>query len=132
MLDEVDLKFNEILEIFEQSNSSTDLIKKAYKIARDLHKDQKRKDGKMYIYHPLEVGLILARLGFDEKVISSAILHDVVEDCGYTLEDITREFDSVVAEMVDCVSAIDQTKFIFDDNDVYEDREFEKASIEEQ
>ena len=132
MLDEVELKFNEIIEVFERNNNSTDLVKKAYAVARELHKDQRRKDGKMYILHPLEVALILAKLNFDEKVVSSAILHDVVEDCGYTIEEVTREFGKTVAEMVDCVSAIDETKYIFDAEEIFEDRNFEKASIEEQ
>lgn len=132
MLDEVDLKFNEILQVFEQGNNSTDLITKAYTIARELHKDQRRKDGQMYIFHPLEVALILAKLDFDEKVISAAILHDVVEDCDYTLEQVTHEFGRAVAEMVDCVSAIDETKYIFDADEVFEDKNFEKESIESQ
>ena len=97
-----------------------------------MHKDQKRKDGQFYVSHPVEVALILAQLNFDEDVISAALLHDVVEDCGYTLEQIKKEFNGDVAEMVDCVSAIDEAKFVFDENDVFEDRNFEKASIEEQ
>ncbi len=108
------------------------MIEKAYFLAKDLHKDQRRKDGSLYVVHPVEVALILAELGFDENVISAALLHDVVEDCGYTLAQIKKEFNNSVAEMVDCVSAIDDAKFVFDEEDVYEDKNFEKASIEEQ
>lgn len=132
MLVEIDERFKNIKSIFEVNNASTDLICKAYDLAKFLHKDQRRKDGKFYISHPVEVALILARLNFDENVICAALLHDVVEDCGYTLEQIKKEFNSVVAEMVDCVSAIDEAKFVFDENDIFEDRNFEKASIEEQ
>lgn len=107
------------------------MINKAYELAKDLHKDQKRKSGEMYINHPVDVALILAKLGFDENVISAALLHDVVEDCGYTLDSIKQEFNKDVAEMVDCVSEIDEAKFVFDKEDLYEDVNFEKASIEE-
>ena len=132
MFNDADLKFQEIEKIFQKNKSSTRLINKAYSIAKDLHKDQRRKDGSFYIIHPVEVALILAKLGFDENVISGALLHDVVEDCGYTLEDIEREFNSTIAQLVDCVSAIDDAKFVFDDNDIYEDENFQKASNEEQ
>ena len=129
---EINKRFNLIKQEFVTNGSSTDLISKAYDMARELHKDQRRKDGELYISHPVEVAFILAKLGFDENVISAALLHDVVEDCDCSLETITQEFNKKVAEMVDCVSSIDKTKFIFDKDDVYEDVNFEKASIEEQ
>ena len=132
MFEEIDKRFDLIKSFFTEKNNSTVLIEKAYQIAKNLHKDQRRKDGGLYISHPVEVALILAKLGFDENVISAALLHDVVEDCGYSIEQINHEFNQTVAEMVDCVSAIDQNKFIFDENDIYEDSNFEKASIEEQ
>ncbi len=132
MLQEIDKRFNQIVEIFEQNKSSTYLIKKAYNTARDLHKDQTRKSGEPYLMHPVEVALILSKLGLDENVISAALLHDVVEDCDYSVETLKKEFNNNVAEMVDCVSAIDKQKFVFNVNDLYEDENFEKASIEEQ
>lgn len=132
MFDEVDERFQQIVDVFLKNHTSTDEIKKAYLTAKDLHKDQKRKDGRPYISHPVEVALVLANLGFDEDVVSGALLHDVVEDCGYTLEDIEKNFNRNVRELVDCVSAIDETKFVFDQDDLYENKDFEKASIEEQ
>lgn len=132
MLDDVDKKFQLIKNIFIKENAPTEFVEKAYFLAKKLHKDQRRKDGSLYIIHPVEVALILAKMGFDENVVSAGLLHDVVEDCGYTIEQIKSEFNETVAEMVDCVSAIDQTKFVFDKNDIYEDENFEKASIEEQ
>ena len=113
MSNEVDVRFNIIKQEFERNESSTDLICKAYQMASYLHKDQRRKDGQLYISHPVEVALMLAKLGFDENVVSAALLHDVVEDCNCSLETITKEFNIKVAEMVDCVSAIDKTKFVF-------------------
>ena len=132
MLVEIDKRFDLIKQEFINNDSSTELITKAYLLAKDLHKDQRRKDGSLYISHPVEVAICLAKLGFDENVVSAALLHDVVEDCEFSLDQIKKEFNLQVAEMVDCVSAIDNTKFVYDKDDVYEDENFEKASIEEQ
>ena len=132
MLKEVDERFDLIRQEFLNNNSPVDMICRAYEIAKQLHKDQRRKDGGLYISHPIEVALTLANLGFDQNVISAAILHDVVEDCDYSIEQIKQEFNNEVAEMVDCVSAIDKAKFVFDKDDIYEDEEFEKAAREEQ
>lgn len=132
MLEEIDKRFETIENQFKQKKASTILIKKAYELAKQLHKNQRRKDGTLYLMHPVEVALILSKLGFDENVISSALLHDVVEDCGYTIDEIKNNFNNVVAEMVDCVSMIDKTKFVLDENDIFEDVNFEKASNEEQ
>ncbi len=132
MFAEIDERFNVIKKTFEQNDSSTNLICKAYEFAKLMHKDQRRKDGGLYLSHPVEVALTLTLLDFDENVVSAALLHDVVEDCDCSLETIEKKFNKKVAEMVDCVSAIDKTKFVFDEDDVYEDVNFQKASIEEQ
>ena len=132
MYKEIDAIFELIKHEFVKNDASTDLIEKAYAYAKVAHKDQIRKDGKPYISHPVSVALILANLGFNEDVISAALLHDVVEDCGITLENLKSEFNSNIAELVDCVSAIDKEKFVFDKDDLYESEDFEKQSIEEQ
>lgn len=132
MFEQIDKRFEFILSYFKEDKKSTKMIEMAYNIARDLHKNQLRKDGTPYLSHPVEVAITLTKLGFDENVICAALLHDVVEDCDYTLEEIKRNFNSTIAEMVDCVSAIDKAKFVFDNEDIYEDANFEKASIEEQ
>jgi len=132
MYSEIDKTFNLIKQEFIANDISTKLICKAYEMAKLLHAGQRRKDGNLYVSHPVEVAKILSHLGFDENVVSAALLHDVVEDCDCSLETIQKEFNNQVAEMVDCVSAIDNTKFIFDKDDVFEDEEFQKASIEEQ
>lgn len=124
--------FEKILKLFESANLSTTLIEKAYVVAKNLHATQKRKDGTPYIVHPVEVALILAEFGFDEDVVSAALLHDTVEDCGYSIEEIVFDFNKNVAELVDCVSAIDEAKYVFDENNIYEDPEFVKSSIEDQ
>lgn len=132
MFELVNNRYKLIHDIVAKNNGDTDFVDKAYQMADSLHQGQLRKDGTPYISHPVEVALILAKLGFDENVISGALLHDVVEDCGCTLDTLKKEFNSGVAELVDCVSAIDEAKFVFDEDDLYEDRDFEKASIEEQ
>lgn len=132
MFDEIDKRFNEINQLFSGNQNSISLISKAYEFAKRFHGNQTRKDGTLYLTHPVEVALILSKLGFDEDVVSAALLHDVVEDCECDLETIKNEFNTDIAEMVDCVSAIDKEKYIFDKDDLYEIQDFEKASIEEQ
>lgn len=132
MFSEIDNRFNEINQLYSDSKNSSALITSAYEFAKKLHGKQTRKDGSLYLNHPVEVALILAKLGFNEDVVSAALLHDVVEDCDCDLDTIIKEFNKDVAEMVDCVSAIDKEKYIFDKDDLYEMQEFEKASIEEQ
>ena len=132
MFSEIDKRFNEINQSFSGNQNSISLISKAYEFAKKLHGNQTRKDGTLYLTHPVEVALILSKLGFDEDVVSAALLHDVVEDCECDLEAIKTEFNTDIAEMVDCVSAIDKEKYIFDKDDLYEMQDFQKASIEEQ
>lgn len=110
-------------------NSS--MVVKAFKTAKTLHGGQVRKDGTPYINHPVEVAIILAEQGFDEDVISAALLHDVVEDCGYTLESIRENFNDEVASLVDAVSAIDNGQYEYDDEEIFEDQDFIKTSAEE-
>ena len=100
MFSDIDNRFELILEHISKNNS-TKLIEKAYALAKDLHKNQFRKDGTPYLSHPVEVALILTDLGFDENVICAALLHDVVEDCDYSLEQIEVGFNRKIAEMVD-------------------------------
>ena len=87
------------------------LIEKAYKIASEAHKEQFRKSGEPYIIHPLWVGIILADLEMDKETIVAGMLHDVVEDTVMTLDDITREFGSEVALLVDGVTKLGQLSY---------------------
>ena len=132
MLDNIDKLFKKVLVNFDGKNNAKQFVNNAYLLAKNLHGEQQRKDGTLYLSHPVEVALILVDLGFDEDVVSAALLHDVVEDCGCDLNRIRKEFNNAVAEMVDCVSAIDKEKYVFDHDDLYEIESFEKASIEEQ
>ena len=87
------------------------LIEKAYKIASEAHQEQFRKSGEPYIIHPLWVGIILADLEMDKETIVAGMLHDVVEDTVMTLDDITREFGSEVALLVDGVTKLGQLSY---------------------
>ena len=73
------------------------LIEKAYRMAADAHKDQKRKSGEPYIIHPLCVAIILADLELDKESIAAGLLHDVVEDTVMTEEELTEEFGPEVS-----------------------------------
>lgn len=129
---DINVKANELFKICEENNLDIALIKKAYQKAFDLHKTQTRKDGTPYIVHPIAVAIILAKLNFESNVIAGALLHDTIEDCDYTKQEMIQDFNKVVFNLVDCVSAIDNTKYIFNKENIFEDENFQKSSIEEQ
>lgn len=132
MFENIDKRFDCLLEVAKSNDLPIEVIKKAYSKAKDLHKNQTRKDGTPYISHPVEVALILAKLNFDENVIAGALLHDTIEDCGYTADEMKVDFNETIFKLVDCVSAIDKTKYMYDKENIYEDPEFVKSSAEEQ
>ncbi|MCF7561644.1 RelA/SpoT family protein [Sabulilitoribacter multivorans] len=84
------------------------LIRSAFEVALDGHKNQRRKSGEAYIFHPLAVARIVAQqIGLDATSIASALLHDVVEDSpDYTIEDIEKQFGETVAKIVDGLTKI--------------------------
>jgi GTP pyrophosphokinase len=83
------------------------LVKRAFDLANDAHKNVKRKSGDPYIVHPLEVALVVAKeIGLGPTSIAAALLHDVVEDSDYTLEEIDRLFGPTVARLVDGLTKI--------------------------
>lgn len=96
-----------------------DIINKAYKLADDMHKDQIRKSGEPYIIHPIAVATILAELGMDDETLAAGLLHDVVEDTEVTTEDLSKEFGSDIALLVDGVTKLG--------NIVYESKEKRQA-----
>ncbi len=80
--------------------ANTELLKKAYSVAADAHMSQIRADKEAYISHPLSVAGILADMKLDEISIAAALLHDVVEDTDYTIEEINSMFGKEVGDIV--------------------------------
>lgn len=105
--------FQNLIHYILQYHPSTDttMIEKAYNVARDAHKDQKRKSGEPYIIHPLCVAIILAELEMDKETIVAGILHDVVEDTIMTTEEISKEFSPEIALLVDGVTKLTKLNF---------------------
>lgn len=108
--------YEELVQCIKRYHPSDDLtmIKKAYQIAHDAHKDQKRKSGEPYIIHPLCVAIILADLEMDKETIAAGILHDVVEDTVMSLDELKAEFGEEVALLVDGVTKLTQISWSMD------------------
>ena len=105
--------YQELITSVRKYHPSTDIsmIQKAYEVAREAHKDQKRKSGEPYIIHPLCVGIILADLELDKETIVAGLLHDAVEDTWMTYEEVEKEFGSEVALLVDGVTKLGQLNY---------------------
>ncbi|MGA1226895.1 MAG: RelA/SpoT family protein [Tamlana sp.] len=102
--------YKELLKVSYTTLSEDDkkLIRKAFEVALDGHKNQRRKSGEAYIFHPLAVAKIVAQeIGLDATSIAAALLHDVIEDSpDYTIEDIEKQFGKTVATIVDGLTKI--------------------------
>jgi GTP pyrophosphokinase len=85
-------------------------VRRAYEFAVRAHAAQKRLSGEPFIVHPLNVAKILHEMGFDAQVIAAAILHDTVEDTGVALAEISRQFGTQVATLVDGVTKISRIR----------------------
>lgn len=105
-----DLTFSELKSLCAEYMESDDLdtLEEAYVLAKEKHKEQKRKSGEPYIIHPLSVAEILASLRMDVETVVAGILHDVVEDTDATKEFVAKKFGSDVANLVDGVTKITQ------------------------
>ena len=91
--------------------SQVEKIQQAYIFARDAHDGQLRSSGDPYITHPVAVAKILATLHLDSQTIMAALLHDVIEDCEVSREELSKEFGERVAALVEGVSKLTQIKF---------------------
>jgi GTP pyrophosphokinase len=99
-----DLISNTYRTLDEENNK---LIRKAFDIALDAHKDQRRKSGEPYIYHPIAVAKIVAtEIGLGASSIACALLHDVIEDSEYTYEDLKKIFGERIAGIVNGLTKI--------------------------
>lgn len=108
--------YTELIQSIRKYHPSTDIsmIEKAYRVASEAHKEQKRKSGEPYIIHPLCVAIILADLELDKETIAAGLLHDVVEDTVMTEEDLTREFGEEVSVLVSGVTKLGQLSYSAD------------------
>lgn len=103
------------------------LIKRAYKLARDAHAEVRRKSGEPYIMHPLAVAQIVSKeIGLGPFSVASALIHDVVEDSDYTLEDIERLFGEEIARIIDGLTKISG---VFDQNISMQAENFRKMLL---
>ncbi|MDO4289109.1 MAG: bifunctional (p)ppGpp synthetase/guanosine-3',5'-bis(diphosphate) 3'-pyrophosphohydrolase [Eubacterium sp.] len=106
--DGVQYKIDSLINLVKETNpeADTEMIMKAYELANNAHKGQKRLSGEAYIIHPVSVAYILAEYRMDTETIVAAILHDVIEDTSYTYEDIKSLFNEQVADLVEGVTKI--------------------------
>ena len=106
-------EYKELLRISYQTLSPEDkkLIRKAFDVAMDAHKDQRRKSGEAYFFHPIAVAKIVAsEIGLGATAIAAALMHDVVEDTPITLEDIEKMFNPKVAQLVEGLTKISKVQ----------------------
>ena len=105
--------YKELIDKIKTYHPSDDfsMVEKAYKLAVEAHKEQKRKSGEPYIIHPLKVAYILAELELDMETITAGILHDIIEDTPYTYEDIAHLFSEEIAALVDGVTKLGKLSY---------------------
>ncbi len=105
----VDAAFKELLDGYMASNhrKKVEIIERAYKFAKEAHKGIRRRSGEPYIMHPIAVARIVSReIGLGSVSICAALLHDVVEDTDYTVEDIESQFGKKIAQIVEGLTKI--------------------------
>lgn len=111
--------FGALVSIMKEDHQVEDLnrVEKAYNLARDAHKEQKRKSGEPYIVHPLCVAIILAKIDMDADTIIAGILHDIVEDTDMTKEGVAAIFGEDVAYLVEGVTKLTNFSWSADKTD---------------
>ena len=106
-------EYKELLRISYQTLTPEDkkIIRKAFDVAVDAHKDQRRKSGEAYIFHPIGVAKIVAsEIGLGASGIAAALMHDVVEDTPITVEEIEKMFNPKIAQLVEGLTKISQVR----------------------
>ena len=101
--------FQEVLRGYLNSNhrKKVEIIERAYRFAKHAHKGVRRRSGEPYILHPIEVARIASQeIGLGSTSICAALLHDVVEDTDYTVEDIRAQFGDKIAQLVEGLTKI--------------------------
>lgn len=106
-------EYKELLRISYQTLTPEDkkIIRKAFDVAVDAHKDQRRKSGEAYIFHPIAVAkIVAAEIGLGATAIAAALMHDVVEDSPITVHEIEKMFNPKIAQLVDGLTKIAKVK----------------------
>ena len=105
----IDSAFQELMEGYlgSKHRKKAELIERAFRFARNAHHGIRRRSGEPYILHPIAVAKIASQeIGLGSSSICAALLHDVVEDTDYTVEDIDRHFGAKIAQLVDGLTKI--------------------------
>lgn len=127
--DLIQSQFEDLMHNCSRCESKTDqrLIRKAFKFASEAHKDMRRKSGEPYIIHPLSVAkIVTAEIGLGPKSVICALLHDVVEDTDYSIEDIENHFGKKVASIIDGLTKISD---VFDKHSSLQVENFRKMLL---
>jgi len=121
--------FEDLLKNCNRCESKTDqrMIRKAFKFAYEAHKGMRRKSGEPYVLHPISVAKIVTReIGLGPKSVICALLHDVVEDSDYSIEDIENHFGKKVASIIDGLTKISD---VFDKHSSLQAENFRKMLL---
>lgn len=110
----IDVNFEEIMDIYSENHTAEKQksLAEVYEFANQKHAGMTRGTGEPFIYHPMRVAKMIAEWGFGSTLIKAALLHDVVEDCNTSLEEIERLFGKNVAEIVDAVTSLSDKDFV--------------------
>ncbi len=103
--------FDSEIRLYLAKSESLELIERAYQYSEEKHNHQKRNSGEPYFIHPLNVAYTLATLRVGPKTLCAGLLHDCIEDCGITINDLENDFDQEIATLVEAVSKIKNLKF---------------------
>ena len=112
--DKPNITYDELFEkvcLYIKNEEERKMVTKAYLFAYEKHFGQKRHTGEDYIVHPLNVAYILTDLNADYQTLCAALLHDTIEDCDVTREDIVKEFSEEIAILVNGVTKINKLNF---------------------
>ena len=125
----IDLSTEKFIRDMTEINPKYDdsVIIKAYEIARKLHDGQFRKSGEPYIIHPIAVAKILAQFGMDNETVIAGLLHDSIEDTGYTREQLAEDFDEKIADLVEGVTKL--TNISYDSSEAAQAENFRKMFL---
>ncbi len=109
-----DISLEEIIasaKNYIEDESQLVVIEKAYNFAKEKHEGQYRKSGEPYIYHPMNVAMILTTIYADYETISAGFMHDVLEDCDCTKEEMEEEFGPTITKLVQGVTKLSKIHF---------------------